>query len=75
MKGNPFIESGNYRIGVLMKKSNTENIVRCNIDNLLLLVTNSKIPLEKIPEGSTVQVFRTTTNGCFLIDYKKEAQD
>lgn len=30
-----FIESGNYRIGKLIKKSSGKNLVRCNIDDLI----------------------------------------
>lgn len=69
-----FIESGNYRIGKLIKKDSPKYIVRCDFDDLLLSITESKVPLDNISVGDIVQVFRMTLDSCILIDYIKKEE-
>lgn len=65
-----FIESGNYRIGKLIKKSSGKNLVRCNIDDLILLISQSEVPLDNISVGDKVQVFRLTKDTCLLLFFE-----
>lgn len=65
-----FIESGNYRIGKLIKKDSPKYIVRCYFDDLLLSITESKVPLDNISVGDKVQVFRLTKDTCLLLFFE-----
>ena len=73
-------EEGNYRIAEIhkIKRANDnrilEVIVRCNFDGLLLLITDTYVPMNDLSIEHICQVYRTSNDGCCLIHYMRKAE-
>lgn len=69
-----FIESGNFRIGKLIKVT-PDIVVECNFDKIYLLVTKFDASFPSVLRGTLhvgqiAQVYRTTNSSCTLYGIK-----
>lgn len=69
-----FIESGNFRIGKIIKVT-PDIVVECDFDKIHLQVTKFDISFPSMLRGTlhvgqTAQVYRTTNSGCTLYSIK-----
>ena len=69
-----FIESGNFRIGKIVKVT-PDIVVECDFDKIHLLVTKFDISFPAVLRGTlhvgqTAQVYRTTNSSCTLYSIK-----
>lgn len=69
------IESGNYRMAKVISIDGSKVIVKCILDNIILLITKTKCSIDNISVGDICQIFRTSLTSCLLIEYQKTEKE